>query len=104
MDDGFKKPEEIVAKEKEGHNVEENSAEKDEELAPVTTAASERSPLSKARSIALVATVGAAPFLSVSYQDLEGEFVADGVILDLHGSSHGDHSADCRRSAQHTYQ
>lgn len=72
MDDGFNKPEEVVAKEKDGEDLEraataqQGSIGKDEELVAVNTAASERLPFSKARCIALVATVGAAPFLSVS--------------------------------------
>lgn len=40
--------------------------EKDEELVVVNTTASERLPFSKARCTALVATIAAAPFLSVS--------------------------------------
>jgi hypothetical protein len=39
--------------------------EKDEELVTTNTAASEHLPFSKARCVALVATVAAAPFLSV---------------------------------------
>ena len=80
MDDGFKKPEEIVAKEKDGQDLEramtaqQASVEKDEKLVAVSTAASERLPFSKARCIALVATVGAAPFLSVSNEDFEADF------------------------------
>ena len=40
--------------------------EKDGELVAVTTTASERLPFSKARCVALVTTIAAAPFLSVS--------------------------------------
>jgi|TARA_R110002003_G_scaffold25_7_gene1183 hypothetical protein len=71
MDDGFKKPEEFLAKEKDGEDLEravtapQLGKEKGEELVAVTTSASERLPFSKARCVALVATVGAAPFLSV---------------------------------------
>jgi hypothetical protein len=64
MDDGFKKPDDVAAKEKDVENV----VAKDElnnELVAVNTATSERLPFSKARSVALVATVAAAPFLSV---------------------------------------
>jgi hypothetical protein len=42
-----------------------SSDAKDNQLVAVTTAASQRLPFSKARSIALVATVAAAPFLTV---------------------------------------
>lgn len=67
MDDGFKKPEEVVAKEQDDRDVEQAVAkgEKDEGLVATTTATSENLPFSKARCVALVATVGAAPFLSV---------------------------------------
>lgn len=41
------------------------AAGKDEELVAVDTAASERLPFSKARCVALVTTIAAAPFLSV---------------------------------------
>jgi hypothetical protein len=40
--------------------------EKEDELVAVTTTASERLPFSKARCVALVTTIAAAPFLSVS--------------------------------------
>jgi hypothetical protein len=40
--------------------------EKEEGLVAVSTAASERLPFSKARCVALVGTIAAAPFLSVS--------------------------------------
>lgn len=40
--------------------------EKEGELLAVTTTASERLPFSKARCVALVTTIAAAPFLSVS--------------------------------------
>jgi hypothetical protein len=69
MDDGFKKPEDVGAKETD-RDLEHaaNSDEKDNELVAVTTAASQRLPFSKARCIALVATVAAAPFLTVRFQ------------------------------------
>jgi hypothetical protein len=67
MDDGFKKPDDVVAKDKDGRDVENAVAhgDKNNELVAVSTAASERMPFSKARTVALVATVAAAPFLSV---------------------------------------
>ena len=77
MDDGFKKPEELVMKEKDERDLEravtaqQASAGKDEGLVAVNTSASERLPFSKARCIGLVATVGAAPFLSVRNDDTE---------------------------------
>lgn len=43
------------------------SVEKDKELVAVDTSASERLPFSKARCIALVATIAAAPILSVGF-------------------------------------
>jgi len=97
MDDGFKKPEEIVAKEKDGQDLEramtaqQASMEKDEKLVAASTAASERLPFSKARCIALVATVGAAPFLSVSCGTVDGVFVAHAANVDIYGSIHRDH-------------
>jgi hypothetical protein len=67
MDDGFKRPDDVVTKEKGDRDLEHaaDSDEKDNELVAVTTAASQRLPFSKARCIALVATVAAAPFLTV---------------------------------------
>jgi hypothetical protein len=72
MDDGFKKPDDVVAKEIESRDLEraqheEEPSEKDNELMAVATTASERVPFSKARTVALVATVAAAPFLSVTH-------------------------------------
>lgn len=72
MDDGFKRPDAVVANEKEAEDVERAIGEQNEkneqnEVTRVDTSATEPAlPFSKARSIALVATVGAAPFLSVS--------------------------------------
>lgn len=43
----------------------QSADEKNDELAEVNTSASERLPFSKARCIALVATIATAPFLSV---------------------------------------
>ncbi|KZM26058.1 uncharacterized protein EKO05_0005871 [Ascochyta rabiei] len=70
MDDGFKRPDDVVAKEKEVEDVEraiagqsENS-EKDEVTRVSTSASEPELPFSKARTVALVATVAAAPFLS----------------------------------------
>jgi hypothetical protein len=67
MANEFKRPDAIVAKEKADQDLEQAVVlnEKDNELAAVRTAASQRLPFSKARSVALVATVAAAPFLSV---------------------------------------
>lgn len=42
------------------------TGEKDEEVVRIETAASQRLPFSKARCVALVTTIAAAPFLSVS--------------------------------------
>ncbi|KAF2621611.1 MFS general substrate transporter [Macroventuria anomochaeta] len=70
MDDGFKRPDDIVAKEKEAEDVEKVAgaqAGKDgiNEVTRVETSASEPGlPFSKAGTVALVATVAAAPFLS----------------------------------------
>jgi hypothetical protein len=44
----------------------DNNNDKDDGLVPVQTTASERLPFSKARCVALVTTIAAAPFLSVS--------------------------------------
>lgn len=72
MDDGFKQPDDVVAKEREDRDVEKveaGQAQKDgkDEVVRVETSASESGlPFSKARTVALVATVAAAPFLSVS--------------------------------------
>jgi hypothetical protein len=70
MDDGFKKPDDVVAKEmvsrldlERAQHDEPN--EKDNDLVAVATTASERLHFSKTRTVALVATVAAAPFLSV---------------------------------------
>ena len=46
-----------------------DDVEKDEGLVVVDTSASERLPFSKARCVALVTTIAAAPFLSVSMPD-----------------------------------
>ncbi|KAL1651784.1 hypothetical protein SLS61_005155 [Didymella pomorum] len=69
MDDGFKKPVEIVAKDTEVDDAEKRAdvhVDKDgTELVRTHTSASEPGlPFSKARTVALVATVAAAPFLS----------------------------------------
>lgn len=72
MDDGFKREDIGVAKDKEAEDVEkgtETQIGKDgaEEVVRVQTNASKPElPFSKARTVALVATVAAAPFLSVS--------------------------------------
>lgn len=67
MDDGFKKPEEIVAKEQDDRDVERAVAadEKSQEVVAATPAVPENTPFSKARCTAIVATVACAPFLSV---------------------------------------
>jgi hypothetical protein len=69
MDDGSKKLDDVGAKEMDDRDLEHaaNSDEKDNELVAVTTTASQRLPFSKARCIALVATVAAAPFLTVRF-------------------------------------
>ena len=68
MDDGIKKADDFVAKEKD------RDVENANELMAVNTAASasEQLPFSKARSVALVATVAAAPFLSVRISNAIG--------------------------------
>jgi hypothetical protein len=75
MDDGFKKPDEVIANEEDKEQLDleravtmqqvPNEKNNDEELVAVDTRASERLPFSKARCVILVATVAAAPFLSV---------------------------------------
>lgn len=70
MDNGFKRPDDVVAKEEEPQDVEKTASGQDEknEVTRTSTRASEPElPFSKARTVALVATVAAAPFLSVSY-------------------------------------
>lgn len=72
MDDGFRRPDELVAKEKEAEDVEKatNGQVGNDcvnEVTRVETNSSEPGlPFSKARTVALVAVVAAAPFLSVS--------------------------------------
>lgn len=71
MDDGFKKPDEIVTKDKEVNDVEKGAdvqvGKDGTEVVRTQTSASEPGlPFSKARTVALVATVAAAPFFSVS--------------------------------------
>jgi hypothetical protein len=68
MDDGFRRPDDVVAKEREAEDVEKATGRQDakDEITRVSTTASEPElPFSKARTIALVATIAAAPFLSV---------------------------------------
>lgn len=71
MDEGFKKPDEIVKKDYEIDDVEKSADvqihQDGTEVVRTQTSASEPGlPFSKARTLALVATVAAAPFLSVS--------------------------------------
>jgi hypothetical protein len=72
MADSLQKPDDGLAQHKDGQDIEkavinqQEPSEKDNELVAVTTTASERLPFSKVRSIALVATVAAAPFLTAS--------------------------------------
>jgi hypothetical protein len=72
MDDGFQRPDDVVAKEKEAEDVEKATSrqnennEKGELMRVETMASASELPFSKARTVALVATVAAAPFLSVS--------------------------------------
>lgn len=82
MDDGFKRPEEVIAKEEEdktrADDVERgdrrpsiNDNEKHgEQLTTIDTSASQKLPFSKARCIAIVATIAAAPFLSVRFSNI----------------------------------
>ena len=67
MDDGFKKPEELVPKEQDDRDVERavKADEKNQGVVASTPALPENLPFSKARCIAIVATVACAPFLSV---------------------------------------
>jgi hypothetical protein len=71
MGDISKGSHDVLASQKDDRDIEQavfapqDPAEKDNELVAVTTTASERLPFSKVRSIAIVATVSAAPFLTV---------------------------------------
>lgn len=72
MDDGFKKPDEIVTKDDKVDDVEKGAdVQVDNNGTGVvrtqTSALEPGLPFSKARTVALVATVAAAPFLSVSW-------------------------------------
>jgi hypothetical protein len=75
---------------------------KDDELVTVNTTASEHLPFSKARCVALVATVAAAPFLSVS--ECAGDVVsgADLWVVDDGGPGFGYYSPDYRRGFGYT--
>jgi len=82
MDDGFKRPDEITQKEAE--DVEKDAGTREgkggmQNIVRTQTGASENGlPFTKARTVALVATVASAPFLSVSCPwDLDGVVVAD---------------------------
>jgi hypothetical protein len=72
MIDSSQKDDVVLASQKNEQDIEQavvapqDPTEKDNELVAVSTTASERLPFSKVRSIALVATVAAAPFLTVS--------------------------------------
>jgi hypothetical protein len=69
MDDGFKRPDDVVARDQEAEDAEKaiDGLDAKDELVRVSTSASEPGlPFSKARTVALVATIAAAPFLSVS--------------------------------------
>ena len=73
MDDGFKKPDDVLVKEEEeAEDVEkatngQNVDNKKDELTRVETMdPTPELPFSKARTVAMVATVAGAPFLSVS--------------------------------------
>jgi hypothetical protein len=68
MDDSHKGTNDALAEERDVEQVamaQEEPAEKDHELVTVATSASERLPFSKVRCFALVATVAAAPYLTV---------------------------------------
>lgn len=66
MDDGFKRQDEVVAKDLERAELAPPLHEKGEELVAVTTTGTTSElPFSKARCVALVAVVASAPFLSV---------------------------------------
>ena len=73
MNDGFKRPDDLVVGNNEAGDAEKVAGDqtgKDgtEEIVRVQTSSSESGlPFSRARTVALVATVAAAPFLSVSY-------------------------------------
>ncbi|KAL5116379.1 hypothetical protein ACEQ8H_005727 [Pleosporales sp. CAS-2024a] len=70
MAESLQKSDDILAMQKDGNDIEQavdadpEPEEKDNDLVTVATRASERLPFSKVRSIALVATVAAAPFLT----------------------------------------
>lgn len=76
MDDGFKKPDDVLAKEEEAEDVEkatngQNVDNKKDELTRVETMdPTPELPFSKARTVAMVATVAGAPFLSVGLSSL----------------------------------
>jgi hypothetical protein len=70
MDDNYKGTEDVVATQADERDVErmaiaQEPTEKEHELVTVATTASERLPFSKVRCFALVATVAAAPYLTV---------------------------------------
>jgi hypothetical protein len=73
MGKNIKKPDDVMVKEKGNPDLEralaaeDVSNEKEKELVAIITSASAQLPFSKARSVALIATVAAAPFLSVRY-------------------------------------
>lgn len=99
MDDGFKKSDEVARKDEAG-DVErgaEARTEKDgTEVVRTQTSEEPGLPFSKARTVALVATVAAAPFLSVSLLLAgDGRACVD-VMADYGGAGFCYHSADHR--------
>lgn len=72
MVDSHKETNDVVADERDVEQAavaQEEPTEKDHELVTVATSASERLPFSKVRCFALVATVAAAPYLTVRTSD-----------------------------------
>lgn len=71
MDDNRKQTDHVAVGEDDHRDIEQavpaqhESDEKDHELVTIATTASERLPFSKVRCFALVATVAAAPYLTV---------------------------------------
>jgi hypothetical protein len=72
MNNSYEETNDVVAEERDVERAviaQEEPTEKDHELVMVATTASERLPFSKVRCFALVATVAAAPYLTVRTLD-----------------------------------
>src|SRR4051812_257987 len=104
MDDGFKSTTiDGIVQEKDLERVATGAhvAEAEEELDAVNTAASEHLPFSKARCVALVATIAAAPFLNVG-ESRPSKRSNVNAISDNGCSSNSDHPSDHRGGSQYT--